>query len=149
MFAMPISFWQWNIPARTVGRGSAYPHAADQVFMLSRYGKVRELGDIDDPAGQLGGAYYRMKREVQQALTGAFRRMRAEGILAKAMVAHLQARADEPDENEEGGSPDPGVPSCRWRRSMPIPSSSWAGKVPTSGKLRRLSNVMAAMFLRP
>ncbi len=63
--------------------------------MLSRYGKVRELGDIDDPAGQLGDAYYRMKREVQQALTGAFRRMRAEGILAKAMVAHLQARADE------------------------------------------------------
>ena len=73
----------------------AYPPAADRVFLLSGYGRVRELGDIEDPAGQLGDAYYRMKREVRLALTGVLKRMRAEGILAKAMVAHLQARADE------------------------------------------------------
>lgn len=72
---------------------TAYPHAVGKLFMLSGYGRVRELGDIEDPSGQLGDAYYRMKREVQAALSGALKRMREDGTLAKAMVGHLQLRA--------------------------------------------------------
>ncbi len=72
-----------------------YPGAAGKVFLLSRYARVHEFVDIEDPAGQQGDAYYRMKREVQAALNGALKRMREEGLVAKAAVAHLQARADE------------------------------------------------------
>ena len=72
-----------------------YPGAAGKVFLLSRYAGVHEFVDIEDPAGQLGDAYYRMKREVQAALNRALKRMREEGLVAKAMVAHLQVRADE------------------------------------------------------
>ncbi|MFZ1643079.1 MAG: PEP/pyruvate-binding domain-containing protein [Candidatus Contendobacter sp.] len=72
-----------------------YPHAVGKIFLLSDYGNARALGDIKDPAGQLGDAYYQMKREVQVSLTGVFKRMREEGVLAKAMVAHLQIKADE------------------------------------------------------
>jgi protein-tyrosine-phosphatase/phosphohistidine swiveling domain-containing protein len=72
-----------------------YPHAADKIFLLSDYGNARELGDINDPAGQSGDAYDRMKREVQVSLTGVFKRMREEGLLVKAMVAYLQIKADE------------------------------------------------------
>jgi len=56
---------------------------------------VKEFVDIEDPAGQMEDAYYRMKREVQVALNGALKRMREEGLVAKAMVAHLQSKADE------------------------------------------------------
>ena len=72
-----------------------YPGAAGKIFLLSRYAGVHEFVDIEDPAGQLGDAYYRMKREVQAALNQALKRMREEGLVAKAMVAHLQVRADE------------------------------------------------------
>ena len=72
-----------------------YPGATGKVFLLSHYAKVQEFVDIEDPAGQLGDAYYRMKREVQVALSGALKRMREEGLVAKAMVAHLQIKADE------------------------------------------------------
>mgnify|MGYP001445048466 CR=1 FL=1 len=72
-----------------------YPGATGRVFLLSHYAKVKDFVDIEDPAGQLGDAYYRMKREVQVALSGALKRMREEGLVAKAMVAHLQIKADE------------------------------------------------------
>ena len=72
-----------------------YPVATGRVFLLSHYARVQEFGDIEDPAGHTGDAYYRMKREVQVALSGALKRMREEGLVAKAMVAHLQITADE------------------------------------------------------
>jgi len=72
-----------------------YPHAADRIFLLSEYGNMRELGDIKDPAGQSEDAYYRMKRELQICLTGALKHMRDDGLLAKAMIAHLRIKADE------------------------------------------------------
>ncbi|MFZ4535823.1 PEP/pyruvate-binding domain-containing protein [Propionivibrio sp.] len=72
-----------------------YPGATGRVFLLSHYASVQEFVDIEDPAGQLEDAYYRMKREVQVALSGAVKRMREEGLLAKAMVAHLQIKAGE------------------------------------------------------
>jgi len=72
-----------------------YPDADGKLFLLSHYAKVKEFVDIEDPAGQMEDAYYRMKREVQVALNGALKRMRAEGLVAKAMVAHLQGKADE------------------------------------------------------
>jgi protein-tyrosine-phosphatase/phosphohistidine swiveling domain-containing protein len=73
----------------------AYPDAAARIFLISSYGRVPELGDIEDPAGQVGNAYPRMKRSLRIALRGALRRMREEGILARAMTAHLQAKAEE------------------------------------------------------
>jgi protein-tyrosine-phosphatase/phosphohistidine swiveling domain-containing protein len=72
-----------------------FPSATGRVFLLSHYARVQEFGDIEDPAGQLGDAYYRMKREVQVGLSGALKRMREEGLVAKAMVATLQIKADE------------------------------------------------------
>jgi protein-tyrosine-phosphatase len=72
-----------------------YPDADGKLFLLSHYAKVKEFVDIEDPSGQMEDAYYRMKREVQVALNGALKRMREEGLLAKAMVAHLQSKADE------------------------------------------------------
>jgi protein-tyrosine-phosphatase len=72
-----------------------YPWAADRIFLLSDYGNVRDMGDINDPAGQSGDAYNRMKREVRIALTGVVKRMKEEGRVAQAMVAHLQIKADE------------------------------------------------------
>jgi protein-tyrosine-phosphatase/phosphohistidine swiveling domain-containing protein len=72
-----------------------YPSAIGRVFLLSDYARLQEIGDIEDPAGQLGDAYYRMKREVQVALIGALKRMREEGLVAKATVAQLQITADE------------------------------------------------------
>jgi pyruvate,water dikinase len=56
---------------------------------------VREIGDIKDPAGQLGDAYHRSRRELKVCLNGVFKRMREEGFLAKAMVESLQIKADE------------------------------------------------------
>lgn len=72
-----------------------YPASSGKIFLLSDYGNAREIGDIKDPAGQSGDAYNRMKREVQLSLAGVFKRMREENLLAKAMVVHLQLRADE------------------------------------------------------
>ena len=72
-----------------------YPSAAGKVFLLSLYAKVQEFVDIEDPAGQDEDAYYRMKREIHVALSGALKRMREEGIVARAMVAQLQSEADE------------------------------------------------------
>jgi protein-tyrosine-phosphatase len=72
-----------------------YPYAISKIFLLSDYGNIREIGDIKDPAGQLEDAYYRLRRELQISLTGAFKRMREEGLLAKAMVENLQIKADE------------------------------------------------------
>lgn len=72
-----------------------YPGSAGKVFPLSEYARVQDFVDIEDPAGQLGDAYYRMKREVQEALSGTLKRMREEGLVARAMVAHLQTKADE------------------------------------------------------
>ena len=72
-----------------------YPGAAEKVFPLSEYARVQDFVDIEDPAGQLGDAYYRMKREVQEALSGTLKRMRDEGLVARARVAHLQIKADE------------------------------------------------------
>ena len=72
-----------------------YPCAANKVFLLSHYAKVQEFVDIEDPAGQQGDSYYRMKREIQVALKGVLKRMRKEGMVARAMVAHLQSQADE------------------------------------------------------
>lgn len=72
-----------------------YPDADGKVFLLSHYARLKEFVDIEDPAGQLEDAYYRMKREVQEALNGALKRMREEGLVAKAIVAHLQSKADE------------------------------------------------------
>lgn len=43
-----------------------FPGAVGKVSLLSEYARVREFVDIEDPAGQLGDAYYRMKLEVQQ-----------------------------------------------------------------------------------
>ena len=71
-----------------------FPGAVGKVSLLSEYARVREFVDIEDPAGQLGDAYYRMKLEVQQGLMGALKRMREEGLVARAMVAHLQSKAD-------------------------------------------------------
>ncbi|MQM31775.1 MAG: hypothetical protein CRU78_15135 [Candidatus Accumulibacter phosphatis] len=71
------------------------PSAAGKVFLLSHYAKEQDFVDIEDPAGQDEDAYYRMKREIQVALSGSLKRMREEGIVAKAMVAHLQSEADE------------------------------------------------------
>jgi len=72
-----------------------YPSAAGKVFLLSDYAKVQEFVDIEDPAGQDEDAYYRMKREIQVAMNGALKRMREKGLVARAMVAHLQSVADE------------------------------------------------------
>lgn len=72
-----------------------YPGAIGKVFLLSDYARVQEFVDIEDPAGQLGDAYYRMKREVQVGLSGAVKRMRVEGLVAKAMVANMQFKVDE------------------------------------------------------
>ena len=72
-----------------------YPGAAGKIFLLSRYAKVQEFVDIEDPAGQMSDAYYRMKRSVHTALSGALKRLREEGLAARAMIAHLQIRADE------------------------------------------------------
>lgn len=72
-----------------------YPSAANKVFLLSHYAEVQEFVDIEDPAGQDEDAYYRMKREIQVALSGALKRMWKEGLVARAMVAHLQSAADE------------------------------------------------------
>ena len=72
-----------------------YPEAKEKVFLLSQYARVQEFVDIADPAGQLDDAYYRMKREVQVALSGALKRMQEEGLVAKATVAHLHRKADE------------------------------------------------------
>lgn len=72
-----------------------YPGAAGKVFPLSEYARMRDFVDVEDPAGQLGDAYYRMKREVQEALSGTLKRMREEGLVARALVAHLQTKADE------------------------------------------------------
>ena len=71
------------------------PSAAGKVLLLSDYAKVDEFIDIEDPAGQDEDAYYRMKREIHVALSGSLKRMRAEGIVARGMVAHLQSKADE------------------------------------------------------
>jgi len=72
-----------------------YPYFMGKIFLLSDYGNVQEIGDIKDPAGQLGDAYHRSRRELQVCLTGVFKRMREEGFLAKAMVENLQIKADE------------------------------------------------------
>ena len=72
-----------------------YPSAAGKMFLLNTYGRVQDIGDIEDPAGQPTDAYYRMKRKVQLAMSGAFKRLREDGLFAKAMVADLQAKADE------------------------------------------------------
>ncbi len=72
-----------------------YPYAADKIFLLSTYGNTPEIGDIKDPAGQLEEAYYRMKRDVQIALTGVLKRMQEEGRLSQAAIAWLQLKADE------------------------------------------------------
>jgi protein-tyrosine-phosphatase/phosphohistidine swiveling domain-containing protein len=71
------------------------PDAVDRITLLTSYGGAPELGDIDDPAGQVGDAYPRVKRLLQIALSGAVKRMSAEGLLAKAMAAHLQGKAEE------------------------------------------------------
>ncbi|MFT3849867.1 MAG: PEP/pyruvate-binding domain-containing protein [Propionivibrio sp.] len=72
-----------------------HPGAAGKIFLLARYARVRGLADIEDPAGLQGDAYYRMKREIQEALSGALRRMWEDGIVARATVAHLQSATDE------------------------------------------------------
>ena len=72
-----------------------YPDATGRVFLLSQYARVLEFADIADPSGQLDDAYYRMKREIQMTLGGALKRMREDGLVAKAMIAHLQLKADE------------------------------------------------------
>ena len=71
-----------------------FPEAVGKVSLLSEFARIREFVDIEDPAGQLGDAYYRMKLEVQQGLMGTLKRMREEGLAARAMVAHLQSKAD-------------------------------------------------------
>lgn len=72
-----------------------YPEAAGKAFLLSEYARVHEFVDIEDPAGQLRDAYYRMKREIQVALSGALKRLREDGLLAKTMVARLQMQAEQ------------------------------------------------------
>jgi protein-tyrosine-phosphatase/phosphohistidine swiveling domain-containing protein len=72
-----------------------YPDAIGKLFVLSRYAGVDEFVDIEDPAGQQIDAYYRMKREIHVALNGALKRMRKDGLVARAMAAHLQGQADE------------------------------------------------------
>jgi len=72
-----------------------YPYAMGKIFLLSDYGNIKEIGDIKDPAGQSGDAYHRLRRELQLCLTGAFKRMKEEGLLAKAMVENLRIKADE------------------------------------------------------
>lgn len=72
-----------------------YPFAIAKIYLLSDYGDLRELGDIKDPAGQPEEAHHRMKREMELSINGVFNRMRAEGLLAKAMTAHLQVKAGE------------------------------------------------------
>ena len=72
-----------------------YPYAMGKIFLLSDYGNVKEVGDIKDPAGQSEDAYYRLKRELKICLNGAFKHMREEGLLAKAIVENLRIRADE------------------------------------------------------
>ncbi|HRD67012.1 MAG TPA: PEP/pyruvate-binding domain-containing protein [Candidatus Competibacter sp.] len=72
-----------------------YPFAIAKIHLLSDYGGIRELGDIKDPAGQPEEAHYRMKREMELSINGTLNRMREEGFLAKAMTAHLQAKASE------------------------------------------------------
>lgn len=74
---------------------ASWPDAADRIFLLTSYGGVPDLGDIEDPAGQVGDAYPRMKRSLHIALAGTLKRMSAEGVLAKAMAAHLQGKAEE------------------------------------------------------
>ena len=73
----------------------SYPEARQRIFLLSGYGRAPEIGDIEDPAGQVGEAYPRMKRALEVALAGALRRMGEEGVLARGMTAYLQARAEE------------------------------------------------------
>lgn len=72
-----------------------YPFAIAKIYLLSDYGGLRELGDIKDPAGQPEEAHRRMKREMELSINGVFNRMREEGLLAKAMTAHLQVKAGE------------------------------------------------------
>lgn len=72
-----------------------FPFATERIHLLSDYGGLRELGDIKDPAGQSEEAHYRMKREMELSINGVLNRMREEGLLAKAMTAHLQVKASE------------------------------------------------------
>ncbi len=72
-----------------------YPAAMGKIFLLSHYANVPELGSIKDPAGQLGDAYEQLRRELLICLKGAFKRMREEGFLSKAMIENLQIKADE------------------------------------------------------
>ena len=72
-----------------------YPFAVNKIFLLSDYGNVPEIGDIKDPAGQLGDAYHRLRQELQVCLKGAFKHMREDGFLTKAMVQNLRSKADE------------------------------------------------------
>ncbi|MCC9001158.1 MAG: hypothetical protein LM549_00820, partial [Candidatus Competibacter sp.] len=72
-----------------------YPFAIQKIDLLSDYGGVPDLGDIKDPAGQLEEAHRRMKREIELTLLGVLDRMREDGLLARAMTAHLQIKARE------------------------------------------------------
>ena len=72
-----------------------YPYAVNKIFLLSEYGNTQGIGDIKDPSGQLMDAYHRLKIELQICLNGAFKRMREEGLLAKAMLESLWIKADE------------------------------------------------------
>ncbi len=72
-----------------------YPYAINKIFLLSEYGNTQGIGDIKDPSGQLIDAYHRLKIELQICLNGAFKRMREEGLLAKAILENLWTKADE------------------------------------------------------
>ena len=89
-----------------------YPGAVGKVFLLSRYARVHEFVDIEDPAGTTGRRVYRMKREVHAALNGALKRMREEGLVAKAAVRPFARQGRRADASEEtAGSHSPGAPS--------------------------------------
>ena len=125
-----------------------YPGAVGKVFPLSEYARVRDFIDIEDPAGQLGDAYYRMKREVQEALSGTLKRMREDGLVARARVAHLQIKADELTRAKRARIANFRTRSCCSTKSMPITSNWSAARARTLAKSRTSSSATARRYRR-